>query len=78
VPAALPGQFLTLRLPVDPDAAPLLRSYSLSGPPGADTYRISVKREAHGVGSQYVHTRVHVGDQLEVAAPRGTFILQPA
>jgi ferredoxin-NADP reductase/MOSC domain-containing protein YiiM len=76
VPAALPGQFLTLRLPVNPDEAPVLRSYSLSGPPGADTYRISVKREAQGIASEYVHTKVGVGDLLDVAAPRGTFILR--
>ncbi len=77
VPPALPGQFLTLRLPADPGAQPLLRSYSLSGAPGADSYRISVKREPHGAGSQFVHTRLRADDLLEVAAPRGTFILQP-
>ena len=58
VPAALPGQFLTLRLHADPSGQPLLRSYSLSGSPGADTYRISVKREPHGAGSRFIHTRV--------------------
>ncbi len=77
VPPALPGQFLTLRLPAGPDARPLLRSYSLSGAPGAGSYRISVKREPHGRGSQYVHAKVRAGDRLEAAAPRGTFILQP-
>jgi ferredoxin-NADP reductase/MOSC domain-containing protein YiiM len=76
-PPALPGQFLTLRLNVDQAAPPLLRSYSLSGDPGAGTYRISVKREPHGVGSSFVYTRVHAGDMLDVAAPRGTFVLQP-
>jgi ferredoxin-NADP reductase len=77
VPPALPGQFLTLRLLVGDAAPPLLRSYSLSGTPGADTYRISVKREPHGAGSRFVHTRVRAGDTLEAAAPRGTFTLQP-
>jgi ferredoxin-NADP reductase/MOSC domain-containing protein YiiM len=77
VPPAAPGQFLTLRLPAGPGGQPLLRSYSLSGPPGAPSYRISVKREPHGAGSQFVHDRLRAGDQLEVAAPRGTFILQP-
>jgi ferredoxin-NADP reductase/MOSC domain-containing protein YiiM len=77
VPAALPGQFLTLRLHPDPAGRPLLRSYSLSGPPGASDYRISVKREEHGAGSQFLHTRVRAGDQLEAAAPRGTFTLRP-
>lgn len=69
LPPALPGQYLTLRLPS------ALRNYSLSGPPGADRYRITVKREPQGVGSGYLHTRLAVGDQLEIAAPRGTFIL---
>lgn len=77
VPPALPGQFLTLRLPAGPGVPPLLRSYSLSGTPGADSYRISVKQEPHGAGSQFIHTRLRAGDLLEVAAPRGTFILQP-
>ena len=77
VPPALPGQFLTLRLPAIPGAPPLLRSYSLSGPPGASSYRISVKLEPQGAGSHFVHTRVRAGDLLEAAAPRGTFILQP-
>ena len=77
VPPALPGQFLTLRLKVGDSAPPLLRSYSLSGAPGAGTYRISVKREPHGAGSRFVHTHVHAGDMLEAAAPRGTFVLQP-
>ena len=77
VPPALPGQFLTLRLPAGPGARPLVRSYSLSGVPGADSYRISVKREPHGAGSHFMHDRVRAGDLLETAAPRGTFILQP-
>jgi ferredoxin-NADP reductase/MOSC domain-containing protein YiiM len=76
VPTALPGQFLTLKLPVSPSAPPLLRSYSLSGRPGVGTYRISVKREAPGVGSEFMHTQVRPGDLLQVAAPRGNFVLQ--
>jgi ferredoxin-NADP reductase/MOSC domain-containing protein YiiM len=76
VPTALAGQFLTLRLPVAAGAAPLLRSYSLSGPPAAQSYRISVKRELHGAGSRFIHDRLRAGDRLEVAAPRGTFLLR--
>ena len=30
-----------------------------------------------GLASQYIHTRLRAGDQVEVAAPRGTFLLQP-
>jgi ferredoxin-NADP reductase/MOSC domain-containing protein YiiM/ferredoxin len=75
LPPARPGQYLTLRIQPDPGQRPLLRNYSLSGPPGAGYYRISVKREHDGAASGYLHTVLHTGDQLEVAAPRGTFIL---
>lgn len=69
LPAARPGQYLTLRV------QSVLRNYSLSGPPGAGYYRVSVKREPDGRASGYLHTRLAVGDELDVAAPRGTFIL---
>src|SRR4051812_18519328 len=75
VPPARPGQYLTLRLRPDGEQRSVLRNYSLSGPPGAGYYRIGVKREPEGVGSGYLHTRLEVGAELEVAAPRGTFIL---
>src|SRR5262249_27625580 len=69
------GQYLTLRLQPAESQRPLLRNYSLSGEPGAGYYRIAVKREHDGVASAYLHANVRVGDLLEVAAPRGTFIL---
>ncbi len=74
--AALPGQFVVLRLQPKPDAPPLLRNYSLSDAPGADHYRVSVKQEVNGAASTYVHTQVQVGDVLEVSAPRGNFTFQ--
>lgn len=75
LPAARPGQYLTLRVQPDKRQGSVLRNYSLSGPPDADYYRITVKREHNGAASGYLHTRLAVGDQLDVAAPRGTFIL---
>ncbi len=71
--AALPGQFVVLRLRPQPDGPPLLRNYSLSDTPSADHYRVSIKQEAHGAASTYVHNQVQVGDVVEVSAPRGTF-----
>jgi MOSC domain-containing protein YiiM len=73
--AALPGQYLTVRVRPDQRQRPLLRNYSMSGPPGADYYRISVKRELRGAVSGYLCTRLSVGDGLDIAAPRGAFIL---
>ena len=72
-PAAEPGQYLTVR--VRPNGAALTRSYSLSDVPGEAGYRISVKRE--GAASRYLHDHVEAGDVLEVAAPRGGFVLRP-
>jgi len=77
LPAARPGQYLTLRIQPDAEHGSVLRNYSLSGPPGAGSYRISIKREPAGIASGYLHTRLKVGDQVDIAAPRGTFILDP-
>jgi ferredoxin-NADP reductase/MOSC domain-containing protein YiiM/ferredoxin len=75
LPSARPGQYLTLRIRPADGGRPLLRNYSLSGPPGAGFYRIAVKQEHDGAASGYLHTRLAVGDELDVAAPRGTFML---
>ena len=75
LPAARPGQYLTLRIQPNDESRSLLRNYSLSGPPDAGHYRITVKREHDGAVSGYLHTRLSVGDRLDIAAPRGTFIL---
>ena len=76
LPAALPGQFLVLRLRTKPDGPMLLRNYSMSGAPGATKYRVSVKRETNGIVSSYLCDRVHAGDTLETSAPRGGFTLK--
>ena len=74
--AAPAGQFIVLRLRPGPDEPALLRSYSLSGEPSEDRYRISVKREPHGAAGAYIDTRVQAGDILDVSAPRGSFTLR--
>jgi len=78
LPAFLAGQFVVLRLPVDPGKPPVLRSYSLSDLPAADHLRISVKSELNGVGSSFLCSRAREGDLLEVSAPRGSFTLGPS
>ena len=74
--AAPAGQFIVLRLRPRPDESALLRSYSVSGAPSEDRYRISVKREPHGAAGAYIDTRVQAGDILDVSAPRGSFTLR--
>jgi len=72
------GQFVVLRLHLDPDKPPVLRSYSLSDLPAADHFRISVKNELNGVGSSFLCNRTREGDVLDVSAPRGSFTLLPS
>jgi ferredoxin-NADP reductase/MOSC domain-containing protein YiiM len=74
--AALPGQFVVLRLGSG-SAPSLMRSYSLSGEPGAMRYRVSVKREAHGAASAYVDDELQAGDIVQTSAARGDFTLKP-
>jgi ferredoxin-NADP reductase/MOSC domain-containing protein YiiM len=74
--AAMPGQFIVLRLKPAPDAPALLRSYSLSGEPNAQRWRISIKREPNGAAGTYVEARVQVGDLIDASAPRGGFTLK--
>jgi ferredoxin-NADP reductase/MOSC domain-containing protein YiiM len=74
LPPARAGQYLTLRIAGAGQPAPV-RSYSLSSAPDAGTYRISVKREPHGVASSYLDNKLREGDVLDAAAPRGEFVL---
>jgi ferredoxin-NADP reductase/MOSC domain-containing protein YiiM len=74
LPAAQAGQYLTLRITGAGQPAPV-RSYSVSSAPGAGTYRISVKQEPHGIVSSYLNHRLEPGAVLDVAAPRGDFML---
>ena len=73
-PEAPAGQYLTVRVRPDGGAPSLTRSYSLSEPPDERGYRVSVKRE--GAASRWLHDHRNVGDVLDAAAPRGSFVLR--
>ncbi|OBB82070.1 sulfurase [Mycobacterium colombiense] len=74
LPPALPGQYLTVKVTGAGEPAPL-RSYSLSDDSNAGYYRISVKREDHGVVSRWLHAHIQPGSVIAAAAPRGDFYL---
>jgi len=67
------GQYLTLVL--DIDGQTIRRNYSLSDAPQQPWYRISVKREAGGTVSNWLHDRVEPGALLQVQPPAGEFTL---
>ncbi|MBP2303351.1 NO-inducible flavohemoprotein [Azospirillum picis] len=70
----LPGQYLGLRLAVGGET--VHRNYSLSASPNGRDYRISVKREPHGLVSAFLHDSVQVGDMLDAYPPAGEFVLR--
>ncbi|MEB4207799.1 MOSC and FAD-binding oxidoreductase domain-containing protein [Mycobacterium sp. 94-17] len=74
LPPALPGQYLTVKVPGAGEPAPM-RSYSLSDDSSAGSYRISVKREDQGVVSRWLHAHIQPGSVIAAAAPRGDFYL---
>ena len=74
LPAARAGQYLTLRVGGAGQPAPV-RSYSLSSAATGGTYRISVKQEPQGIASSYLNRGLRPGEMLDVAAPRGEFVL---
>jgi MOSC domain-containing protein YiiM/ferredoxin-NADP reductase/ferredoxin len=74
LPAALPGQYILVRVQPTPDSPTVTRNYSLCGPPGSPNYRIGVKNE-HGLASAFLHQTIRAGSCVEVGAPRGAFTL---
>ena len=66
------GQFVAVRIP-DGQGGALSRSYSLSAAPDGASLRLSVKRD--GAASALLHDRVGAGELVELAAPRGRFVL---
>jgi ferredoxin-NADP reductase/MOSC domain-containing protein YiiM len=76
LPKPLPGQFVVLRLR-PADAAVLMRSYSLSGEPSSEYYRVSIKREPHSSAGAYIDDKLQAGALVDVSAARGAFTLRP-
>ncbi|AMB86885.1 nitric oxide dioxygenase [Pseudomonas agarici] len=68
-----PGQYIGLKLVVDGEE--LRRNYSLSALTKVGQYRISVKREAGGRASNYLHDQLAVGQTLDLFPPSGEFTL---
>lgn len=67
-----PGQFVTLRLPVD--GVEVMRSYTVSSPPTRPyLLTITVKRQPGGAVSQWLHDHVRPGTEVVVHAPLGGF-----
>ncbi len=77
VPDFTPGQYVSVAVDLDGDRGQQIRQYSLSGRPGADHWRITVKRvrgvdgAPDGMVSGFLHERVAAGDTLRLSPPFG-------
>ncbi|WP_374488058.1 globin domain-containing protein [Zoogloea sp.] len=82
VPDFVPGQYLSVALPIPELGLTQVRQYSLSNAPGEAGLRITVKRVAAtattpaGQVSNRLHASLHVGDLLRVGPPAGDFQLK--
>jgi len=69
------GQHLPLQVSIPGLAEPVQRTYSLSGSPADERYRVSVKREPQGLVSRFLHDHTAVGDVIDARPPAGDFML---
>jgi ferredoxin-NADP reductase len=69
-----PGQFISLRVGLDADHNPILRSYSLASSPGSTDLSLVVKLVPGGTASGWFN-QLKTGDQVEFTGPMGFFVL---
>ena len=81
VPTYKAGQYTTIRIHSKALNLTQPRQYTLSQAPTGSMLRVTVKAihsdagHPDGLVSNHLHTLVHVGDEVELSAPTGTFVL---
>ena len=76
LPEYLPGQFISIRTPKEEGGYSIPRQYTLSAPSNGEYYRISIKKEEEGQISKLLCDTLEVGDQVQISAPAGKFVLE--
>lgn len=72
----LPGQFVTLDLPIHEKANKRWRSYSIaSWPDGTNTFELVIVLLEGGAGTTYIFEKVTIGSELTLRGPQGVFVL---
>ena len=73
----IPGQFVTLDLPIHEKVNKRWRSYSIaSWPDGSNVFELVIVLDKLGAGTNYIFTEWHVGSALTLRGPQGIFILK--
>lgn len=76
LPEFIAGQFITVRIKNQDNTFTKPRQYTLSMNSNEEFYRISVKREENGYLSKKLCDEIKEGDNLQITAPLGSFILK--
>lgn len=72
----IPGQFVTLDLPIHEKPNKRWRSYSIaSWPDGTNVFELLIVLAQGGLGTQYLFTQVGVGSELTFRGAQGVFTL---
>ena len=72
----LPGQFITLDLPIHEKATKRWRSYSIaSWPNHSNEIELLIVLNPDGLGTPYLFNEVNIGDSLTYRGPQGVFVL---
>ena len=72
----LPGQFVTLDLPIDEKPNKRWRSYSIaSWPDGTNTFELLIVLAQGGAGTNYLFEEIRVGSELTLRGAQGVFTL---
>src|SRR3989337_2297120 len=74
----IPGQFVTLDLPIHEKPNKRWRSYSIaSWPDGTNVFELVIVLLEGGLGTNYLFNNVGVGSELTLRGPQGVFTLPP-
>ncbi len=72
----IPGQFVTLDLPIHEKPSKRWRSYSIaSWPDGSPVMELVIVLVEGGAGTTYLFEKIEVGSELILRGPQGTFTL---
>lgn len=72
----IPGQFVTLDLPIHEKPNKRWRSYSIaSWPDGSNVFELLIVLAEQGLGTQYLFNDVEVGSELQFRGAQGVFTL---
>lgn len=72
----IPGQFVTLDLPIHEKPNKRWRSYSIaSRPDGTNVFELLIVLAENGLGTHYLFNEIGIGSELTFRGPQGVFVL---